>query len=251
MKTVALFSIKGGVGKTTSAVSLAAAAARAGRRTLLVDLDAQGAATYILRVDPEERGKGKRFWSGDLDLRTLVRGSDLPGLDLVPAQEHLYRADLALDEVGKARSRLRRLLEPLTAEYDVVVLDCPPGWDLLAETAMRASDLLLVPTVPTPLSKRMLATLDGFLADWSGKAPAIAPFLTLVNGRSKDHLAAVTDLRASDARFMQAQVPACSDLERLGDQRQPVQCYAPRGAGALAYGQLWLEASARLGIDHA
>ena len=118
MKVLATYSIKGGVGKTTTAVNLAHEAARGGARVLLWDLDPQGSATYLVRVKPRLRG-GSRRLVADGHLADHVRGSDVPGVDVAPADFSLRNLDLHLDGTKRPTRRLRDLLEPLAGRYDL------------------------------------------------------------------------------------------------------------------------------------
>ena len=171
----------------------------------------------------------------------------MPGLDVLPAQDHLRRADAVLEGLDRPRGRLRRLLSPFADSYDVVVLDCPPGLDLLAEAVLRAADLVAVPLVPSPLSARMLSSLDAFIAGWERAPVPVAPFLTMVQARSRDHQSAIAGLRLADARLLDGVVPVCAELERLGSERAPVQSYAPTSRGARAYAAMWAQLDQRLG----
>ena len=159
MKTVALFSIKGGVGKTAAAVNLAHLAARGGARTLLWDLDPQGAASFYLRIRPKLAGGSRRLLKRKNRLAEAVKASDFAGLDVVPADFSLRSLVLALNDLGNPLARLRRLLRPMRRDYDLVFVDCAPGVSLVSDAVMRASDLVLVPTVPTTLSLRTYAQL--------------------------------------------------------------------------------------------
>lgn len=152
MKVVATYAIKGGVGKTSAAVNLAHLAALDGRRTLLWDLDPQGSATYLFRVKPKVKGGGKALVTGTRALDDAVKGTDYEGLDLLPADFTYRHLDLELDALKKPTRRLRRLLEPLGADYDLVVLDCPPNVSLSSESIVHAADLLAVPLVPAALA---------------------------------------------------------------------------------------------------
>ena len=163
MKVVALYSIKGGVGKTTAAVNLGYEAAHAGARVLLWDLDPQGAATFFFRVKPGFKGGAERLVAKRGELARHVKESDVTGLHLLPADFSLRNLDLELDAAKHATDRLRRLLEPLDDDYDVAFVDCAPGISLTSEAVFGAADVLAVPTIPTTLSVRTLTQLQGFL----------------------------------------------------------------------------------------
>src|SRR5487761_335268 len=135
MKIYATYNIKGGVGKTTTAVNLAYLAAEAGLRTVLWDLDPQGAASFMFRVKPKVKGGGKALISGKRPLDDAIKGTDFDNLDLIPADFTYRNMDLLLDAgdprpSGKPARKLARLLAPLAADYDVVFLDCPPSVSL-------------------------------------------------------------------------------------------------------------------------
>jgi hypothetical protein len=125
MKTYATYNIKGGVGKTSTAVNLAYLAAREGRRTLLWDLDPQGAATFLFRVRPRVKGGGRALVRGRRPLEDAVKGSDFDNLDLLPADFSYRNMDLELDNAKRPTRLLRRLLTTVSDDYDVVFLDCP------------------------------------------------------------------------------------------------------------------------------
>src|SRR5688572_25271461 len=113
MKVVATYNIKGGVGKTSAAVNVAALAAADGVRTLLWDLDPQGSATYLFRIKPKVKGGAGKLVRGTSDVATLVKGSDLENLDLLPADFSYRNMDLVLDGTRRPTSRLLKVLAPL------------------------------------------------------------------------------------------------------------------------------------------
>ena len=155
-RILATYNIKGGVGKTSAAVNLAYLASRDGLRTLLWDLDPQGGSTYLFRVKPKVRGGGDKLVRLKSDVDKLIKGTDHPGLDLLPADFSYRHMDLALERFKRPTRRLARVLEPLHDEYDWVILDCPPSVSLVSESVFEAADVILVPIVPATLSARTI-----------------------------------------------------------------------------------------------
>jgi cellulose biosynthesis protein BcsQ len=251
MQTIALFSLKGGVGKTASAVNLAYESARAGQRTLLVDLDPQGASSFYLRVRTGGDGKAKRLFTGKGDLEDRIKASDQDGLDLLPARRGLRNADIALEGMKKAEQRLALALKPLAKDYDAIYLDCPPHLGLLGENILNAADIVLVPVVPTWLSIRTLDQLEEHLAEHGVKGLKLHPFFTLVQSRNSVHKEAMAELRKQRNDVLPTVIPRSVDVERMGQHRQPVGCYAASSRGAKAFAKLHkdLEELARKRLD--
>ena len=152
MRVFAAYNIKGGVGKTASAVNLSFLSARDGYRTLVWDLDPQGAATFYFRVKPKIRGGSRKLVKGKTDADSQVRGTDFDRLDLLPSDFSYRLMDLDLNRTGDPDEQLAKVLEPLAGEYDHVFLDCPASISLVSESVFTASDALLIPTIPTTLS---------------------------------------------------------------------------------------------------
>jgi len=145
-RIIAVTALKGGVGKTTTAVNLAAAAARAGKRTLLVDVDPQGGVGTSLGL-PSKTGLGA-WLLGDAAFDEVRLPSGRESLDVVPAGEELLDAEEALHEKGKEKRKNRlakRLSDDAVSGYDVVLFDCPPAASLLLQNAYRAADELVLP----------------------------------------------------------------------------------------------------------
>ena len=245
MKILATYSIKGGVGKTTSAVNLAYEAARSGARVLLWDLDPQGAATFFFRVKPVVKGGVERLIGDKGALAANVYATDHAGLHLVPADFSLRHLDLRLDDTKRPTRRLAALLEPLADLYDVVILDCPPGMTLTSESVFAAVDALLVPTIPTPLSKRTLDQLSEFLAD-EPERPVVLPFASMVDRRKKLQRRLVVALAEETPGILPTHIPNASAIELMGVERAPVAVYAPTSPSAIAFRQLWADIAARL-----
>ena len=245
MKVAATYSIKGGVGKTTTAVNVAYEASKAGARVLLWDLDPQGAATFLLRVRPKVKGGSRRLVGAKGALADHVRGSDISALHVLPADFSLRNLDLHLDGRKRPTERLAALLEPVASRYDLVLLDCPPSISLASESVFGAADVLLVPVVPSPLAGRTLDQLDGFLEDLE-RPPAVVPILSRVDRRKKLHRELAEELLRRWPETLASAVPAASVVERMGVERAPVGAFAPRSTAAGAFRAAWAELATRL-----
>jgi cellulose biosynthesis protein BcsQ len=246
VRVLAILNIKGGVGKTATAVNLGFLAARSGLRTLIWDLDPQGAASFYLRVKPKIRGGGKKLIRAKLDIDALIKGSDYEGLDLLPADFSYRKMDIALDGIEKPKRQLGRLIDPLSADYDLALLDCPPGMTLVLESVLAAAEGLLVPTIPTILSIRTLDQLARHLQKKGPRKLAVLPFFSMVDRRRTLHREIVDGDREGPFRFLKTSIPYSSTVEKMGVHRKPLGAYAPRSRAAMAYRALWAEVTQRM-----
>jgi chromosome partitioning protein len=240
MKALATYNIKGGVGKTAAAVNLAYLAAREGRRTLLWDLDPQGAASYLLRVRPRVKGGGKALVRGKRTLDQAVKATEFDDLDLVPSDFTYRNLDLVLDAAKRPTRRIARLLAPLADHYEVAMLDCPPGISLVSENVVRAVDTLLVPLIPTTLSVRTLDQLSEFVGELD-RRPTLVPFFSMVDGRKRLHREVIDRLRAERPEVATTVIPALSLVEQMSVRRAPLPAFAPRSPVSQRYEELWAE----------
>jgi chromosome partitioning protein len=245
VKIFASYNIKGGVGKTSTAVNLAYLAARDGYRVLLWDLDPQAAASFLFRIRPRVKGGGKALIRGTRPVDDAIKGTDFDHLDLLPADFTYRNLDLILDSGKQPTRKLRRLLAPLRAEYDVIFLDCPPGISLLSESVLQAADVLLVPLIPTTLSVRTLDQLTEFISGFNGHKPGVLAFFSMIDRRKRLHREISEQLPAQRRDFAATAIPALSIIEQMSVHRAPVSAFAPRTAAARSYASLWAEAAKR------
>ena len=242
---LATYNIKGGVGKTSAAVNLAYLAAADGARTLLWDLDPQGASTYIFRIKPRVKGGGRRLVRGKSDVDGLIKGTDHERLELLPADFSYRHMDLALADSKKPTSRLARVLGEVAGEYDFIFLDCPPSISLVSEGVFEAADALLVPIVPATLSSRTFDQLRSVVSN-GGSEPQLLAFLSMVDKRKRLHRELTTSLQAEYPEVLSSVIPSASAVERMGAERTVLEQFAHDSRAAQAYRNLWQEVRERL-----
>ena len=241
MKIIAVTNIKGGVGKTTTAVNLSYLCAASGRPTLLWDLDPQGAATYTLRGESHEHASPKKLLSGKRELPELVLPTGYSNLDLLPADFSYRNFDVHLSERKKPTERLLKMSRSLRDVYAVLFLDCAPGISLLSENVLYAADAIIVPLLPTPLSVRMLVQLQDFIANKGWTDLILLPFFSMVDRRKSLHHDIIAKTREQFPTLLVTEVPYSSEIERMSLRRAPIPAFAPKSAAAQVYSALWAE----------
>jgi chromosome partitioning protein len=246
MKIIAVTNIKGGVGKTTTAVNLSYLCAASSGPTLLWDLDPQGAATYTLRGDPLERASPKKLLNGKRHLPELILSTGYTNLDLLPADFSYRNFDVHLAERKKPTERLLKMSRSLRDVYAVLFLDCAPGISLLSENVLHAADAIIVPLLPTPLSVRMLVQLQEFIASKGWTDLVLLPFFSMVDRRKSLHHEIIAETREQFPTLLVTEVPYSSEIERMSLRRAPIPAFAPRSAAAQIYSALWAELTGAL-----
>jgi chromosome partitioning protein len=245
MKIVAVTNIKGGVGKTTTAVNLAFLSAAGGQNTLLWDLDPQGAASYTLRCEPSRHASARKLVTGKRELPELIVSSGYDKLDVLPSDFSYRNFDVHLSARKRPTERLLKMSRSLRAVYAALILDCPPGISLLSENVLRAADVVIVPLLPTPLSVRMLVQLREFVLASGWVDLTVLPFFSMVDRRKSLHHDVIASTRELYPEILATEVPYWSEIERMSVRRAPLPAYAPMSAASHIYSQLWQEIEAR------
>lgn len=243
MKVIACYSMKGGVGKTATSVNLAYWAAKSGSKTLLIDLDSQGASSFYFRVQPSSKKWAKRFFKAYENLVKHIKASDFENLDIIPAHLSFRNFDTLLAGFNKRKNRLKRVLKGFNKEYDLVVLDCPPSISHLSESIFIASNIVLVPVIPTTLSERTFEQLMTFFKENDYPQDKIIPFFSMVQAQKSLHKATMEAMSVRYKIFLNTVIPYSSDIERMGMHKAPVDTFAKSKQASYAYHELWEEVS--------
>jgi cellulose biosynthesis protein BcsQ len=245
MTTLALYSNKGGVGKTAAAVNLAYLAAEDGYHTLLVDLDPQSAATFYFRVKPKLKRQARGF-AGGKTLESSIKATDYENLDLLPADFDLRNLDLAFAERKHSRRRLELALRRFQKEFDLIILDCPPTINILAENIFNTADQLIVPIIPTTLSIRTYEQLLAYIGQKRRGPQRILAFFSMVDARRNLHRQVMADFSSQYDGVLNTVIPYLSQIEQMGIHREPVPAHSPHSHAALVFRQLWAEVQGRI-----
>jgi len=239
MRIVAFYSPKGGVGKTAAAVNTAYLASRDNLRTLLWDLDPQGASSFYLAG--AERVKGRKLsklLEGKSPIARFIHEDVYPDLDFIPAHSSFRNFDIKLEQEHDGNA-LKELLAPLSEDTSLVVLDCPPTLSRLTEQVLEMADKVYVPVVPTWLSLNSWNQLREFVKDKKLGSKKLRPFFSMVDRRKNLHREL---LEQPDQQFGQpavAAIPYASAVERMGEEGQPLELLAPNTPAAAEFRKLW------------
>jgi chromosome partitioning protein len=246
---IALYHIKGGVGKTAAAVNLSYLAAEDGAKTLLIDLDPQGSASFYFRVRPAKNLKSKSLLKGGKKVDKNIKGTDYENLDILPSTFSYRKLDIRLNSLKKSKAKLKKVLQPFEKEYRFIFIDSPPNITLVSENIFNAVDILLVPVIPTTLSILTYEKLCQFFKDQKLDRSKIIAFFSMVEKRKKMHREIMNEMfEKKKDDFLKNYIPYAADVENMGIYREPVVCFKPNSIASKAYMEIWSELKQTLNL---
>lgn len=240
MITIALYNLKGGVGKTASCVNFAYLAAADGYKTLLWDIDPQGSSSFYYKAKPKVHPGIKKLVTKDAHLESAILSTDFELMDIIPADNSSRSTDIMLEEMKGSKFRLKGILKQLDKDYDFVFIDCPPGFSALSENIFNAADIVLMPIIPTTLSIRTYQMVKEFFKEKELDINKMMCFFTMTDQRKNLHNEIMQELY-KDKRFFQNYIPYLSDVEKMGIHRAPIMEFANSSYAAKCYRELWIE----------
>jgi cellulose biosynthesis protein BcsQ len=240
MFIASLYNLKGGVGKTASCVNFAYMAAKDGFRTLVWDLDPQGAASYYYQATASSKSSIKKIIEHDLSLPEAIVPTQYERLNIIPSDNSSRKLDILLDSQHGTKKCFKNLLKEISGDYDFVFIDCPPGFSNVADNIFFASDAVLMPVIPTTLSVRTYEQVRGYFEDKDIDLNKMMCFFTMADIRKNMHNDTMQHLY-KDKRFFEHYVPNLSEVEKMGIKRAPLEVFAPSGYANTCYRALWTE----------
>jgi chromosome partitioning protein len=248
MQTIALYNLKGGVGKTTTAVNLAYLSAAAKHNTVLWDWDPQGAVGWYFGIDALPK-RSIRLISRGLPVGELEITTPYPRLSVIPADLSLRKVDIELAQQGGAGRVIRKLVEPLGENASTLIFDCPPSLSPSIEYLLSGVDLLLVPMIPSPLSVRAMQQVVEFFEGKKRAPKRIVGFFNQVDRRRNLHKQILAEAKKMPVPMLKTWIPVDSAAEMMSERRAPLTSYARFGRAASAYRKMWREVNRILAKD--
>jgi chromosome partitioning protein len=249
MRVLVVSNQKGGVGKTTTAISLGAALVELGQRVLIVDLDPQANATSGLGI--AKNGAIHRVLLKEQPITESVAHTELEGLDLIPSGPDMAGAEVELVPVMAREFRLRHALRAAADHYDTVLIDCPPSLGLLTVNALAAGDGVLVPVQCEYYAleglAQLLDTIEAVRLRLNDRLEVLAIILTMEDRRNRLSMQVIDEVHKHFPNLVATtRIPRTVRLAEAPSYGKPISMYDPSSRAAQAYGELAREVEGRM-----
>ncbi|MDM8011313.1 MAG: ParA family protein [Parasphingorhabdus sp.] len=233
MAVVAVYNSKGGVGKSTFAINLSWEAVRQGYRTLLWELDEQGDSSWILSPPSNHcKTNANQFVLGSRNILQQIHPSKFSGLSLLDGDPNMRATENFLVLFAR-QQQLSKLFAELEQNFDVIILDCAPGFSEANRKVMLFTHLVVVPVIPSPLAVRGLDKIRKFMTLHRGHHPPILPVFSMVDRRRKMHNLSLEENQDWPV------IDMASEVEQMTHRKLPIGAFAPTSRSGLSFSRLW------------
>lgn len=247
MKLIAIYNLKGGVGKTAASVNLAYLASAEGIKTLVIDMDPQAASSYYLSAESDADSKDvKNMVKGSYDIVDNIWNTAYPNLDILPSGTDYRKIELYLNDLKDASRWLSDFVRPVKKDYDLVIVDCPPNITLLTENIFRNADFILVPVVPTVLSVRTYEQILDYFNSHRLNKGKLLPFFSMFERRKNMHNETVRSFSRKFKESISVLIPYSAEVEKMGIYRAPLTAKRPSEEASKAFVKLWKAVKKRI-----
>lgn len=241
-KAIAIFNQKGGVGKTTTNINLAACLALKGKRVLILDIDPQGNTTSGIGISKKELGNTSYeiLVEDNVDPKTAVMQTQTKGLDIIPASVQLAGAEVELIQLQGREKRLKYALDQVKPDYDYIFIDCPPSLGLLTINSLTAVDSVLIPIQCEFYAlegvSQLMSTIEIVKKNMNPKLEIQGVILSMFDGRTNLSVQVVEEVKKYfKEKVYTTVIPRNVRLAEAPSYGMPIMKYDPKSAGAVAY----------------
>lgn len=241
-KTIAIFNQKGGVGKTTTNINLAACLAIKGKRVLILDIDPQGNTTSGVGISKKglEATTYEILVSDDINPRDAIMNTTVKNLDIIPASVNLAGAEIELVGLEGREKRLKKNIDKIKDEYDYIFIDCPPSLGLLTINSLTAVDSVLIPIQCEFYAlegvSQLMSTIELVKKNLNPKLEIQGVILSMFDGRTNLSIQVVEEVKKYfREKVYTTVIPRNVRLAEAPSYGMPITEYDPKSAGALAY----------------
>jgi cellulose biosynthesis protein BcsQ len=246
MKVIAVYNIKGGVGKTATSVNISYVAASEGNSVLLIDLDPQGASSFYFKMDGKNRKKLKKSIFGNDSVENSIEETEFDNLSILPADSRYRKLDNFLSDMKNSEKWLRKLLKPVRQQFDYIIIDCPPNITSLSENIFKNVDAVLIPVVPTVLSIRTYEQLNEYFKEEGFDKSKLLPFYSMVERKKNMHSDSMLEFSKVHKECLNISIYCNSIVEKMGEYLSPVVYKYPHSESAESYISLWKKLKRKL-----
>lgn len=203
-------------------------------------MDPQGSSSFYLGAEANTKNESRKLLSSEMELLDAVQASAYENLDIIPADLSARHADVQLSEMKHSKRKISSLLSGLKKDYDVVILDCPPGISILHDAVFAGVDWILMPNIPTTLSIRSYETVAAYFRENELDLSKLKCFFSMVDHRKNLHHEVMNSFY-KDKVFLKSYIPYLSDVEKMGIHEAPLETFAASSYAAQCYRDLWKE----------